>query len=339
MTKLTVVIEMKNNMKKLLLSILFISFVSIASADEKLDKILIELQTLNKDLKTLEKAVYSKSFTANASGTNTGIPSALEGALTRQLVKLSDLEEQIQKITAGYEETLFKLQKISERVDKIQKDTELRFSEIGNQAPATTNTPVTNKVVTAEKTKNVKADKKFPGTDKPQDFASTLNSSKPVVAEKQKIQTISPAAVVKTAEVEKPKLLPKGSPENQYKFATSFIKVGDYEKAEIALKEFIETNPNHNLTGNAQYWFAETYYIRQLYHDAAAAYLDGYQKYPKSNKAPQNLLKLGITLAELGEKEQGCLMLTGLEKQYPKAEKSIIQKAKYETSKYKCKKT
>ena len=179
---------MKNNMKKFLLSILFISFVSIASADEKLDKILIELQTLNKDLKTLEKAVYSKSFTANASGTNTGIPSALEGALTRQLVKLSDLEEQIQKITAGYEETLFKLQKISERVDKIQKDTELRFSEIGNQAPTTTNTPATNKVATAEKTKNVKADKKFPGTDKPQDFASTINSSKTIVAENQKIK-------------------------------------------------------------------------------------------------------------------------------------------------------
>ena len=84
----------------------------------------------------------------------------MEGALTRQLVKLSDLEEQIQKITAGYEETLFKLQKISERVDKIQKDTELRFSEIGNQAPATL-TARTNKVVTAEKTKNVKAEKNF----------------------------------------------------------------------------------------------------------------------------------------------------------------------------------
>jgi tol-pal system protein YbgF len=331
-------------MKKFLITFFFISFISVASADETLNKILNELQILNKDLKTLEKAVYSKSFTANSAGTNTGIPSALEGALTRQLVKLSELEEQIQKITAGYEETLFKLQKISERVDKIQKDTELRFSEIGNQVPVANNAPSTKNLASAEKAKKPDVQKKdvqkkFPGTDKPQDFANTLNSSKPVVAEKQQIQTISPAAVVKTAEVEKPKLLPKGTPEKQYKFATSFIKVGDYEKAEIALKEFIETNPNHNLTGNAQYWFAETYYIRQLYHDAAAAYLDGYQKYPKSNKAPQNLLKLGITLAELGEKEQGCLMLTGLAKQYPKAEQSIIQKAKYETSKYKCKKS
>ena len=331
-------------MKKFLATLLFISFISVASADETLNKILNEIQILNKDLKTLEKAVYSKSFTANSAGTNTGIPSALEGALTRQLVKLSELEEQIQKITAGYEETLFKLQKISERVDKIQKDTELRFSEIGNQVPVANNVPSTKNLASAEKAKKPDVQKKdvqkkFPGTDKPQDFANTLNSSKPVVAEKQQIQTISPAAVVKTAQVEKPKLLPKGTPEKQYKFATSFIKVGDYEKAEIALKEFIETNPNHNLTGNAQYWFAETYYIRQLYHDAAAAYLDGYQKYPKSNKAPQNLLKLGITLAELGEKEQGCLMLTGLAKQYPKAEQSIIQKAKYETSKYKCKKS
>lgn len=331
-------------MKKFLATLFFISFISFASADETLNKILNELQILNKDLKTLEKAVYSKSFTANSTGTNTGIPSALEGALTRQLVKLSELEEQIQKITSGYEETLFKLQKISERVDKIQKDTELRFSEIGNQVQVTNNAPSTKNLASAEKAKKPDVQKKdvqkkFPGTDKPQDFANTLNSSKPVVAEKQQIQTISPAAVVKTAEVEKPKLLPKGTPEKQYKFATSFIKVGDYEKAEIALKEFIETNPNHNLTGNAQYWFAETYYIRQLYHDAAAAYLDGYQKYPKSNKAPQNLLKLGITLAELGEKEQGCLMLTGLAKQYPKAEQSIIQKAKYETSKYKCKKS
>ena len=64
-----------------------------------------------------------------------------------------------------------------------------------------------------------------------------------------------------------------------------------------------------------------------------------YLTFSKNKKAPQNLLKLGIVLSELGEKEQGCLMLTGLPKQYPKAAKSIIQKAKNETSKFKCKKS
>ena len=42
------------------------------------------------------------------------------------------------------------------------------------------------------------------------------------------------------------KILPETSPEEQYKFAVSFIKVGDYETAELALREFVDTNPNIN---------------------------------------------------------------------------------------------
>ena len=124
----------------------------------------------------------------------------------------------------------------------------------------------------------------------------------------------------------------------QYEFATSFLKVGDYNTAERALKEFVQTNPNHQLAGNAQYWFAETFRIRQLYTDAASAYLEGYQKYPKSEKAPDNLLKLGVSLVQIGEKDQGCMMITSLVKEYPEASQSILQKAKYEEKKFECKK-
>ena len=59
------------------------------------------------------------------------------------------------------------------------------------------------------------------------------------------------------------------------------MKIGDYETAEFALKEFIQKNKDHDLAGNAQYWYGETFRIRQLYSDAATAYLDGYQNYPK----------------------------------------------------------
>ena len=80
------------------------------------------------------------------------------------------------------------------------------------------------------------------------------------------------------------------------------MKIGDYETAEFALKEFIQKNKDHDLAGNAQYWYGETFRIRQLYSDAATAYLDGYQNYPKSKKAPDNLLKLGITMVQLVKK-------------------------------------
>ena len=131
-------------------------------------------------------------------------------------------------------------------------------------------------------------------------------------------------------------LLPNKPPEQQYSFAVSFIKVGDYETAELALREFIDKNKTHDLAGSAQYWYGETFRIRQLYSDAATAYLDGYQNYPKSKKAPENLLKLGTTMVELGEKDQGCKMILGLKKQYPKATQSVLQKAQYEKKRFKC---
>ena len=128
------------------------------------------------------------------------------------------------------------------------------------------------------------------------------------------------------------------TPEKQYDFATSFLKVGDYSTAERAFREFVNSNPDHELAGNAQYWYAETFRIRQLYTDAASAYLEGYQKYPKGEKAPVNLLKLGVSMVQIGEKDQGCKMINGVAEQYPKASQSVIQKAKYESQKFECNK-
>ena len=155
----------------------------------------------------------------------------------------------------------------------------------------------------------------------------------------QKIQSVETTSsiVTETFEVEQ-NILPKDNPEKQYEFATSFLKVGDYSMAEKAFREFVITNEEHKLAGNAQYWYAETFRIRQLYTDAATAYLEGYQKYPKGEKAPINLLKLGVSMVQIGEKEQGCKMIVGVEEQYPKANQSVLQKAKYESKKFECSK-
>ena len=128
--------------------------------------------------------------------------------------------------------------------------------------------------------------------------------------ETQQIQSIDTTQSIFTEEfVTEEKILPDDSPEKQYEFATSFLKVGDYNSAERAFREFVDTNSEHKLAGNAQYWYAETFRIRQLYTDAASAYLEGYQKYPKSEKAPINLLKLGVSLVQIGEKDQGLSLI------------------------------
>lgn len=303
-------------MRFILTLIFSVIFIFSAQADEKLDEILNEIKQIKKDLKVLEKAVYSQSFKGSSKNNNQQSGS-LEGALTRQLVKITELEEQMQKLTAGQEEVLFSFEQLNDRFNKSQADNNLRLSDLESG----------DVKISSKKT----APKKFPGTDKPQNLGTVVMKT-----EQQETSSVSPAGVVKIEQTEQKDILPDDSPEKQYKFATSLIKVGDYDKAELALKEFVKKNSKHKLAGNAQYWYAETFYIRQLYHDAAAAYLDGYQKYPESSKGPQNLLKLGVTLSELGEKDQGCQMLNGITQQYPKASQSVIQKAKYEKKKYKC---
>ena len=286
------------------------------------------LQLIQKDLKTLEKAVYSGSnFSSDDNSNNDSFE---EDMLTKHLLKLSDIEKQFQELTNNFEEINFKIDKLSNRLSKIQSDNQLRFQDLEKIAQKN------NLNVSA--LEDSSTDKKeLPGTAKPQDLGSITAYDSQITTTIQQTQSIESTGLVITEEFKtEEKILPTGSPEEQYEFATSFLKVGDYNTAEVALKEFVETNNEHDLAGNAQYWYAETFRIRQLFTDAASAYLEGYQKYPKSTKAPINLLKLGVSLVQIGEKDQGCSMITGVGKQYPKASQSVLQKAKYEEKKFDC---
>ena len=315
---------------------LIIILVSTKSFSEN-HNVLEVLELIQKDLKTLEKAVYSGSLNDNLNdsiSSNSTMDQNTEDVLTRHLLKLTEIENQFQELTNKFEEINFKIDKLSNRLSKVQADNQMRFQELENSSTITTDE---NKKITSlpkEETKKV-----LPGSSEPQDLGSISYKDTETNLLTQQTQSIETTGTIITETFEsEEKLLPDVSPEKQYEFAISFLKVGDYNTAERAFREFIDTNTEHKLAGNAQYWYAETFRIRQLFTDAASAYLEGYQKYPKSEKAPINLLKLGVSLVQIGEKDQGCLMITGVEKQYPKANQSVLQKAKYEEKKFDCKK-
>jgi len=180
--------------------------------------------------------------------------------------------------------------------------------------------------------------KVLPGSSQPQDLGTISYKDTETNETSQQIQSVDTTASIVTETFQsEEKILPQDlNPVEQYEFATSFLKVGDYSTAERAFREFVLSNADHELAGSAQYWYAETFRIRQLYTDAASAYLEGYQKYPKGKKAPINLLKLGVSMVQIGEKDQGCKMINGVELQYPNANQSVIQKAKYESKKFEC---
>ena len=293
------------------------------------------LEQIQKDIQTLEKAVYSGSVNLNNNELNNSnllSNSNSEDVLTRHLLKLTEIENQFQQLTNKFEEINFKLDKLSNRMSKVQSDNQIRFQDLES---------VISSGVGLEKLTKKNPDQTsevLPGSSQPQELGSISYKDTNTNKTTQQTQSIDTTASIVTETFQsEEKILPKDTPEKQYEFATSFLKVGDYTTAERAFREFVNANPEHDLAGNAQYWYAETFRIRQLYTDAASAYLEGYQKYPKGEKAPINLLKLGVSMVQIGEKDQGCKMINGVQKQYPDANQSVIQKAKYESQKFECK--
>ena len=320
-----------------LIKLIFVNFISLIlfstsisfSQEQEVREI---LENIQKDLRTLERAVYSESFSKSSKNSSSQEISNenAEDVLTKHLLKLSEIEKQFQDLTNKYEEINFKLDKLSSRLSKVQSDNQMRFQNLES------NTIEDSSLTSLPKT-DAEQKKILPGSSEPQDLGTLSYKDMTTDEETQIVQSVDTTKTVSTEIfVSEEKILPEGTPKEQYEFATSFLKVGDYNMAERAFREFVDTNPESEFSGNAQYWYAETFRIRQLYTDAASAYLEGYQKYPKGKKAPINLLKLGVSMVQIGEKDQGCKMINGVELQYPNANQSVIQKAKYESKKFEC---
>jgi tol-pal system protein YbgF len=327
--------KFRSKLKVHTLLILFnLVFLNISNADNH--NIYETLEIIKNDLKTLERAVYSGSVEVKTSianeSSNNELGSNSEDVLTRHLLKLSEVEDQFRQLTNKFEEINFKLDKLSNRLSKIQADNQIRFQNI--ESAVSSGEGITQLTSTTKTEDN----QSLPGSSQPQDLGSISYKDTETSEKSQKTQSVDTTAsvVTETFQTEE-KILPQDlTPKKQYEFATSFLKVGDYSTAERAFREFVLSNSDHELAGSAQYWYAETFRIRQLYTDAASAYLEGYQKYPKGKKAPINLLKLGVSMVQIGEKDQGCKMINGVKAQYPNANQSVIQKAKYESKKFEC---
>lgn len=96
------------------------------------------------------------------------------------------------------------------------------------------------------------------------------------------------------------------------------------EKFEVFIKEF----PEDKLSGNAQFWIAETYYGEKDFENAILSYETLLKKYPKSEKVPAALLKQGFSFIEIGDKKTGKVILEKLIELYPKSNETDLAKRK-----------
>jgi len=132
---------------------------------------------------------------------------------------------------------------------------------------------------------------------------------------------------------------PSALPDNErdhYNHAFMLLNQARYEEARRALQAFIERYPRSPLVGNAYYWLAETFYVERDYLQAANHFRKGYEILPEGPKAPDNLLKLGMSLAVMGKSEEACVVYDQIMTTFPNVDPTIEKKVTQERNQLNC---
>ncbi|MBF0168636.1 MAG: tol-pal system protein YbgF [Alphaproteobacteria bacterium] len=307
---------------------------SPASAQSDVRPLLDRLDRVEREMMTLQRQVYRGS--SGASSTSSGAAQSAapvvgdsSDAVIALQERLDRMEAEMRRMTGRMEELGHAQSQNSQRLERMAKDYDLRFSEIErkqSQEPAQAGAgPVPQHNPPPELMAQPQAK---PGEEtivlKPPAGATTSASP---AGETGKSGTLQPPSAAKppppagtavppaqTAAPSAPATPAK--PQDAYDKALGLLRGGDYDGAEKAFSGFIQANPKDALAGNAQYWLGETYYVRGDHQKAAVAFAEGYQKYPNSSKAADNLLKLGLSLDALGQKKEACTSYARLLKEY-----------------------
>lgn len=276
----------------------------VRAQDTSIKTLVDRVERLQRDLTTLQRQVYrGEAPPPSESAAALGEVSDTQAA--RIELRLSQFESELRGLTGQVEEQAFRIKQMTQRLDRLVADLDLRLQRLEQGAQ--------------------------PGIAEGAGAASGKAGSKTLGA----LAGSEPAAAPALGEGLDP--LPEGTPEERYRYATDLLSKQNFNEAERALTAFLKEHPKDKLAGNAKYWLGETYYVRGRYTDAAVAFAEGYETYPDSSKAPDNLLKLGKSLAALDQKSDACGIFAELRKRYSKAAPTILQQAKREQKRLSCK--
>ena len=269
--------------------------------DANIKTLIDRVERLQRDFTTLQRQVYRGESPPKSEGSAAGGDEVPDTQAARIQLRLSQFETEMRGLTGKVEEQAFRINQMAQRLDKLVADIDLRLQRLeqGTQPAAAEDSS--------------KAGSEALGT-----LAGSELAAAPALGD-----GLGP--------------LPEGTPEERYRYATDLLSKQNFNEAERALSAFLKEHPKDKLAGNAKYWLGETYYVRGRYTDAAVAFAEGYETYPDSSKAPDNLLKLGKSLAALDQKPDACGIFAELRKRYAKAAPTILQQAKREQKRLSCK--
>lgn len=294
---------------------------------------------LEREMQNIERKVYTNDMPLAYAG-RSGAQMAQAGNYAVE-DRMNGLERQITMLTGQVEDLDIKLRQLTARLDKLTTDLEFRISQLeGGQGGAMAGGPPPG------------TSPQNPSQTPPQNAPMQVGQSPQMSSTAPPAQPLPPQAGVLRPPPPGQGYTPSmpapppgqqqaaapagGTVEQQYESAQQMLRTGQYASAEQVLRNIVARNPRHQLASSAQYWLGETFYVRQDYQNAAVAFADGYKNYPRGNKAPDTLLKLGMSLSAMKKDQDACAVYDRLQKEYPTAPEIVRRRATEERRKSRC---
>ncbi|SSC70100.1 unnamed protein product [Ciceribacter sp. T2.26MG-112.2] len=268
-------------------------------------------------------------------------------------IRVQQLEEEIRNLNGRIEEMSFQILQMQEQMRKTQEDNEFRFQDLekgGARKSGALDTPVDGggqsdsvaEIITQDPAPGSNA-----GSDplaQPEQVLGSIeldSSGMPRSATVNQDAIGNGSTALPGVETVAPPTSPSstasiGSEGDLYQVAYAHVLSGDYAMAENELADFISSYPQSAKIADANFWLGEAQYSQGKFNESAKTFLNAHQAYGSSPKAPEMLLKLGMSLAALDNTETACATLREVTKRYPKASRAVVSKVASEQKRLRC---
>ena len=282
-------------------------------------QLLVRLQRLERDMRDLEAATFRKPPADKATAAMGPAPqpdiAAAADAPPVVMPDLNPLMRRIDELEEGLGKVTGQMEVLGHEVDQLTQKTERLQKQMDLQAAA-----------------QAKAETLAPAPDSNQ--LASVTPEKPPPAE----GLAPPPSVLGKLPANAPLPKPENDPKRQFDAAMNLLSRARYDEASDAFRAFADAHPDEDRASDALYWTGDiAYSTKKDYPGAARDFAELIKKYPKAQRAPDGMLKLGLALFEMGQAKEACAAVLALPAKYPDATPAVLARAKSVRDEKKCK--